>query len=117
MRATLPTFISEANVIGYLKHFIKERLAQDDCADTHLIVLSRELERFDPRDFEPAFQHQLLNLRVRVPEFAAACGGWPAELLKDILNEVLPVLDAYRGEGSRGVSRTFPYLSDPDLRK
>ena len=74
--------------------------------------LIRELSKFEARDFEPAMQTELLLLRASVPEFSYK--DW-TEVTK-YLQRVLEVLKCYRGEGSSGVTRKFPYLTDQQLQ-
>ncbi len=77
--------------------------------------VARELDRFDPRDFEPAAQTDFLRVRGNVAHLAKG-PHYNKQSIEAALSPVPAVLDRYRGAGSGGVTRQFPFLSDPDLR-
>jgi hypothetical protein len=81
-----------------------------------VIELAKETDRLDPRDFEPSFQVEFLCARTKLAWLAGQKPHHPQEV-KDCLNPLLSVLDHYRGPGSFGVTRQFPYLTDNDLRR
>lgn len=104
----------------YLRQLI-ERIKIGDKTDgrfrLHIQVaaLAEELHRLDPRDFEPAAQAHFVEYRANLTHYGQVNSlGQP--VANEMLDKILPLLDSYRGVGRRGVTRTFTYLSDPDLQ-
>jgi hypothetical protein len=107
-------------MIEYLKQFVGKALEREGSAfvmspKVSLMELTRELDTLDARDFEPAAQCEFLVFRANIRRISQgtarsidAIEEWPPRLL--------PLLDAYRGPGSFGVSRSFAYLHDAGLR-
>jgi hypothetical protein len=116
-------------VLEYLKQYITEILDGGDkrgeIRGAPVVVageLLKEPDRFDPRDFEPAVRADLLRVRTRLAhqmkatEALSPRSGGDRGSLHNTLQRLLPVLDHYRGEGSWGGTRSFPRISDPELR-
>ena len=83
-------------------------------AMTGLKELVKELDRLDPRDFEPASQPEFLRVRGTMVHFAGLSSYTKSKILETI-SPLLLVLDKFRGVGSSRVTRKFPYLTKPDL--
>jgi hypothetical protein len=83
-------------------------------AMTGLKELVKEINRLDPRDFEPASQTEFLRVRGNMGHIAAQSSYTKPKILEAI-NPLLLVLDKFRGAGSSGVTRSFPYLTKSDL--
>jgi hypothetical protein len=80
--------------------------------------LVEELNRLDPRDFEPSVRHDFVVLRSMLrttvrPDIHLSHIGVPAAYAAMIGT----LLDSYAGEGSRARTRDFSFVSDPDVRK
>lgn len=89
------------------------RLVKDPM--TGVKEIARELDSLNPRDFEPAAQTEFVRVRGNVA-WLAKQPHYQLPIFEETLNPILTVLDAYRGPGSGGVTRQFPFLSDPGLR-
>jgi hypothetical protein len=76
----------------------------------------KELEKLDPRDFEPAARVEFLRVRGNATHLATQTSFFGTQA-DEAIRELLPVLDMYRGEGSGGNTRVFPYIADPALRE
>jgi hypothetical protein len=101
-------------VTNYIKVFI-ERTIQCGGRGAQFEVLRRKLERLDPRDFEPEAQADFMMLLADM-SMATQVFSTDYSHTAEYLRQWLPILDRYRGADSGGVSRRFPYLSDPDLQ-
>lgn len=107
---------------NYIKKLITEMVADrnrpvESRTNYYLTELYKELDRFDPRDFEPAVQHKLVWARGRLMYLKDVDARHGDSMRIEFLEQLLPILDAYRGEGSRGVQRSFAYINDADLRR
>lgn len=102
-------------MVEYIKQLIRKIKQENDLSRAYLVAVREELERLDPRDFEPQVQHEVVWYRVRLGLLAEANRTAPGTVIAQ-LDAVLQILDKYRGEGSRGVQRSFAYITDPDLR-
>ena len=80
--------------------------------------LSEELNRLDPRDFIYDVQVRFVELRGLARRIASLSqvGGDDRQIIARFCDDILPVLDGYGGEGSRTVSRAFPFILDVGLR-
>ena len=76
----------------------------------------RELNRLDPRDFEPAGQAEIVRVRGNLAH-VSGLSSYTKPLIQDALTPLLSALDAYRGQGSGGVTREFAYIADATLRE
>jgi hypothetical protein len=80
---------------------------------------AEELDRLDPRDFDPAARHDFVILRVAIRNWAKGQIGNGAKAAADA-NTMSGLLDAYQGEGARTVLRQFPFanaLGDTTISK
>ncbi len=77
--------------------------------------IARELNRLDPRDFEPASQAEFLRIRGNLAH-VSGLSSYTKPSLQDAVRPLLAVLNAYRGQGSGGVTRQFSYIADKTLR-
>jgi len=78
--------------------------------------LAEELNRLDPRDFEPSARCDFVALRTtiracakNIPDDRSHTIG-PAQKIKILL-------DAYTGEGTGAKTRNFSFVSNPDVRE
>jgi hypothetical protein len=102
-------------VINYIKVYIENMVKSKAFVTGHFVVLQRELDRLDPRDFEPEAQAAFIWHLARMHYVIQTLSTNHAPTIS-YLQEWLPILDKFRGEGSRGVPRSFAFLADPDLR-
>jgi hypothetical protein len=108
-------------MIEYIKQYAKKAV---EARDNRYVIpptqsakeIAKELNRLDPRDFEPAVRCDLLVLRGQMSYFAKET-NWSVQMYKDSLSQLVGVLDGYRGAGTFGQQRSFPYLIDPNLRR
>jgi hypothetical protein len=77
--------------------------------------VAKELARLDPRDFEPDVQSDFVKIRGNI-NYIAGREDLIRGHLTEQLTDLLLVLNGYRGQGSGGVQRQFPYVADVDLR-
>lgn len=103
-------------MVEYLKNYIKKIQTDNHLAREWIVAVKTELERFDPRDFEPGVQHEIVWHRVRL-HYLAEANRLDKGTFGPFFNGLLAVLDKYRGEGSRGVIRSFAYVTDTVLRE
>ncbi len=81
-----------------------------------LKAFCEEVDRLDPRDFDPDVRAQFVELRANVRHIAAA--RETSDNLRALCaNKILPVLSAYRGEGSRAITEELLFVSDPQVRE
>jgi hypothetical protein len=80
--------------------------------------VAEELDRLNPRDFEPRARHDFVVHRATLRTLARSQRNSDGE------NEAVrraekigELLDAYAGEGSRAKMRDFSFVTDPDVRK
>jgi hypothetical protein len=78
--------------------------------------LDKELDRLDTRDFEPGVRMKYMQLRGSISYYINPSLSFDRSAAERILTPLKAVLDQYRGPGSEGVTRRFPFLSDPELR-
>lgn len=104
-------------MIEYLKNYIAKYREPGSRPSDYLMGLHQELMRLDPRDFEPHVQHEVMWVRVRIKELAQNLSRPTAKDLATDLDQLLHVLDGYRGEGSHGITRSFSFLEDGELRE
>jgi hypothetical protein len=104
-------------MVEYIKNYILELQNKNLYAVKYVRAVITELERLDPRDFEPKYQHDLVRARVSLGYLIGPhTVEIPKERANDEFRQILTILDHYRGEGSRAATREFPYITDPDLR-
>lgn len=103
-------------MVEYLKNYIRKIQTENNLAREWIVTVKTELERFDPRDFEPSVQHEIVWHRVRL-HYLGESQRLDKGTFGPFFDGLLAVLDRYRGEGSRGVARTFPYVKDKALRE
>lgn len=86
--------------------------------DIHTLfaAFAEELNRLDPRDFDPAVRHDFVVRRVAIRNFAKGQIG-NGEKAATAANEMSELLDSYTGEGSGAVTRAFPSVTNPDVKK
>jgi hypothetical protein len=109
----------EGIMINYISEYVTRALVDEVLpGSTPYVVVdevSRELERLDPRDFEPGVQAEFLRLRGQIRHFATHKHDSSGTVR--VLKALLPVLALYRGDGSWGKARSFSFVLDPDLRQ
>jgi hypothetical protein len=79
--------------------------------------LCMELERFDPRDFEPSVQARLVICRQHirhVGEMGRSSGSFGN--IEGTLDELVQILRHFRGIGAKGIQRSFGFIRENDLR-
>lgn len=84
-------------------------------AMTGLKEIVKELNRLDPRDFEPASQSEFLRVRGNLVLLSGA-SNYTKPKIQEAITPLLAVLNTYRGAVSSRVIRQFPYLTDAELR-
>jgi hypothetical protein len=108
-------------MVDYIKQLIADILRDSDPQSgpsrRPVYAVCDELQKLDPRDFEPAAQAKFVQLRSHLRSAADQSSMHPTKVRSELLKQLLPILDMYKGEGSRGTQRSFPYVSDPDLQK
>ena len=107
-------------MITYIKKLVESFLTDHNTSNpleykNQLTGIVEELERLDPRDFPPDVRHDLVQIRSRMKGVCRYEG--PATIGKGNLTRLLEILDAYTGEGSRAVIKSFPFVSDPKLQR
>jgi len=101
---------------NYIKLYVRRMIEQEAFSAGHFQELGKELNRLDPRDFDPQAQHEVVWLRARLSYIAQALGTDRRPTIQ-FLESLLPILDKYRGENSRGITRAFGFVTDHDLRR
>jgi hypothetical protein len=103
-------------MLDYINSYIKTMIATEATQyANHWRVLNQEIERFDPRDFEPSVRTELLQVKAEILDKGVQPGR-NREVNNKLLEQLLRILDGYLGEGSHGISRSFAYIADPELR-
>lgn len=89
-----------------------------DVPDIHSLFkgFSEELERLDPRDFDPAVRHDFVVLRVAMRNWAKGHIGNAKKASADAEN-MSTLLDSYQGAGSGAAIRSFHFVTNPDVKK
>lgn len=75
----------------------------------------QEVDRLDLRDFEPSARLPLMKVRAWLAHYSKST-GWTAGPMYEVMRELVPLLDQYRGPGAGRTVRTFTYLNSPDLK-
>lgn len=107
-------------MVNYIKRYISEllRSPEDPESSTRFRLQAHELfeaiAKLDPRDFDPDGQVEFMFARVEVGIIARS--GQSEKQKQQILNSLSLILDKYRGEGSHRVTRSFAFISDPQLQ-
>jgi hypothetical protein len=111
----------------YIKQYVQlyltlqdgNRIGDDWPIKSHaacLLEVSEELQALDARDFEPVVQMELLRIRGNLRSLSVTSVASIDRSIAAEFKKLLPVLDAYRGPGSGGITRHVPYMHDTDLR-
>jgi hypothetical protein len=77
-------------------------------------ALVEELDRLDPRDFEPSSRHQFIVSRAEVRSHAKNVGD--GSFVLAAARRLKPVLSQYAGEGTGAKTRDFEFVSNSDVR-
>src|SRR5579862_5646656 len=102
----------------YIADFIAEFTEKPRVLETQFFQeLYEELRRFDPRDFEPAFQALLVKSRYSVRFAAETMRGAHSEQMKTVLAQIIEVFEHFKGQGSGGIKRSFSFIADVALRQ
>jgi hypothetical protein len=84
-------------------------------AMTGIRELAKELDRLDPRDFEPSAQLEFVRVRGNIIHICRL-SNYTKPKIQEVISPLLPVIDQFRGPGSAGVTRQFGYITDAPLR-
>jgi hypothetical protein len=107
-------------MVEYIRQIAQDLMSDPPRGIPVLIAqaLSQELERLDPRDFLPAGQANLVRMRISLKHALSTPIGDVEFLVKarKIAQSVCQILDLYGGDNSRAVSRSFPFITSPELR-
>jgi hypothetical protein len=89
----------------------ERRVLSPPQAIEHLVI---ELNRLDPRDFEPSMQHEFVRVRANLDHLSS---NKPAasDQVAEHVGALTAVLDHFRGSGTGGITRSFPYVADASL--
>jgi len=102
-------------MVAYLKTYIEKMLGGLQ-HHPNWKILRQEIDRLDPRDFEPGVRAQLLIHKAELIGIEER-GESQCKLFRELLDKLSRVLDGYLGEGSNILKRSFSYLTKPDLRR
>lgn len=88
-----------------------------DVPDIHSLFkgFAEELDRLDPRDFDPGARYDFVVLRVAIRNWAKGQIGNGAKAAADA-NTMSGLLDAYQGEGAGAVLRQFAFVTNPAVK-
>jgi hypothetical protein len=107
-------------MVEYIKNYILEVQRQNLYYVKYVRAVLSELDRLDPRDFEPKYQHDFVRIRVGLDFLTTHAGPTQSATSKNQVDgqfsQLLTVLDHYRGEGSRAITRQFLFITDRDLQ-
>ncbi|KKK92493.1 hypothetical protein LCGC14_2702370 [marine sediment metagenome] len=94
-----------------------QKIHGNDVPDIHSLftAFAEELNRLDPRDFEPAVRHEFVMLRVAVRNSA---NGQIGDSIKaaHVAATMSTTLDSYAGDGSGAVTRDFSFVTDQQMK-
>jgi hypothetical protein len=110
-----PTRRAGDDVTNYIKVYIENMVKNRAFVTGHFVILQRELERLDPRDFEPEAQAMFIWHLARMHYVIQTLSTDHTPTIS-YLQGWLPILNKFRGQGSRGVQRSFAFLAGIDLR-
>jgi hypothetical protein len=77
---------------------------------------ANEHSRFDTLDFEPSVRAAFVEQRARIQSLAGPGKGVSERVFATKAREILPLLDAYVGEGTGAVARDFSFVNDAAVR-
>ncbi len=105
-------------MVAYIKQLLTDLLKVAGARNPDVFCLmnavTREINRLDPRDFEPAVRKDFAHIRARM-EWASGDVARMQWVFAE-LGTLLTVLDHYVGENSRATVRQFPFIADNELR-
>jgi hypothetical protein len=89
-----------------------------EAPDIHSLLkgLAEEVDRLDPRDFDPKARHDFVVLRIAIRNSAKGQIG-NGERAAANANEMSNLLDFYQGEGSGAFQRPFAFVTAVDVRQ
>jgi hypothetical protein len=108
-------------MVNHVKSYISQLLNSTENPEHSMRLrgqvheLFKEIDKLDPRDFDPDAQEQFMSVRADVSNIAKY--GESQERKQQILTSLSLILDRHRGEGSHRVTRSFAFISDPHLRE
>jgi hypothetical protein len=102
-------------MITYLKAYIEKMLGGLQYGSCWQVLLD-EINRLDPRDFEPGCQTEFL---IRKAELLNKPVSPQADTphSRELLDKLYRLLGGYVGEGSGALRRSFSYITNAGLRK
>jgi len=111
-------------MVGYIREIVDALLVSLDpraprstpSAFDLVKALAEEVARLDPRDFVPSARYQFVAARASLRPWVASNSLNDQPQLKKVATEIRAVVEQYGGPGSAVSSRSFRWLSDPDLR-
>lgn len=105
----------ERSGVGRVHRDPPESMMNVTDAMTGVKEIIKEINRLDPRDFDPLSQSEFLRVRGNLVHFSGS-SSYTKPMIIRAITPLLAVLDNYRGAGSSRVTRQFPYLTDSKLQ-
>ncbi len=78
---------------------------------------AEEITQLDARDFEPSVRAEFVELRAFIKHLAGKQSGLIVSSCALYVRKVIPLLDAYQGEGSRAITRDFSFVNETEVKK
>lgn len=93
---------------------IKHRSGLD--IHTLFTTITEELAKLAPQDFAPAVQHEFASLRTTIRDQFSQGKIVNAHKAADAAARMSEILDSYAGAGSGGQTRSFAFVTNPDIK-
>lgn len=81
-----------------------------------IALVAQELASLDPNDFEPIARARFVRLRHSIAQLASQKILGKLPTFRPTVVELIEILDDYAGRGSSGLTRSFAFIADPELR-
>jgi|ERR1017187_920388 hypothetical protein len=101
-------------MVNSLRQFVKHIISKREYYVPNIKAVSDKWCALAAGDFEPAVQHEAVAVEVALKQKTLS-GRENDTHTESLLNDVLRLLDHYKGAGSCGATRSFSYLADPKL--
>ena len=119
-------------MVGYIKQLIQQvqivtnehpadgvvTIKNNIGLDIHnlFVTITEELAKLDPQDFAPAVQHEFASLRNVIRDQYSKGKILNSHKAAADAARMSDILDSYAGEGSGGHTRSFAFITNPDIK-
>lgn len=106
-------------IIDLANKIIEEANTNSGAVLTYTRLLPEELDRLDPRDFLPDARYKFVVAKGNAWYWGnqSATSSASFKSIVEMASSVIEALKCYGGENSKGITRSFNFMKDKDLRK